>query len=158
MTKIPVFVAVAALLVVLGIGMYVTDFTAYLGNNPATCNNCHVMDATYENWFHAPHERWAKCSDCHLPHENVFAYYYIKGKSGMHDVYVFSTGKTPVMIRANEETQEIIQENCIRCHEATVEGVVGEPMPTDRYCFECHRSVAHGERGISLLPYQDTGK
>jgi cytochrome c nitrite reductase small subunit len=27
-------------------------------------------------------------------------------------------------------------------------------MPFDRYCFECHRSVAHGERGISLLPYQ----
>jgi cytochrome c nitrite reductase small subunit len=27
-------------------------------------------------------------------------------------------------------------------------------MEGDRYCFECHRTVAHGERGISLLPYQ----
>jgi cytochrome c nitrite reductase small subunit len=26
-----------------------------------------------------------------------------------------------------------------------------------RYCFECHRGVAHGERGVSILPYQDTG-
>ena len=25
----------------------------------------------------------------------------------------------------------------------------------DRYCFDCHRYVSHGERGISLLPYQD---
>jgi len=25
----------------------------------------------------------------------------------------------------------------------------------DRYCWSCHRSVAHGERGYSLLPYQD---
>jgi hypothetical protein len=28
-------------------------------------------------------------------------------------------------------------------------------MPLDRYCFDCHRTTAHGEGGISLLPYQD---
>jgi cytochrome c nitrite reductase small subunit len=29
-------------------------------------------------------------------------------------------------------------------------------MSGERYCFDCHRDVAHGERGLSLLPYQDT--
>ncbi|MEW5830193.1 MAG: cytochrome c nitrite reductase small subunit [Chloroflexota bacterium] len=157
MTKLPIIVAVAALLVVVGVGMYVTDFTAYLGNNPATCNNCHVMDAAYEGWYHAAHQEWATCADCHTPHAFI-PKYYIKAKSGYHHVTAFAFGNIPNAIRAKTESRDIVQENCIRCHEATVEGVVGEPMPTDRYCFECHRSVAHGERGISLLPYQDLGK
>jgi cytochrome c nitrite reductase small subunit len=32
------------------------------------------------------------------------------------------------------------------------------PMELDRYCFDCHRSAAHGQRGISLLPYQHQEK
>jgi hypothetical protein len=38
------------LLAVLGFFAWVTDAPAYLGHQPATCNNCHVMDAQYENW------------------------------------------------------------------------------------------------------------
>jgi cytochrome c nitrite reductase small subunit len=48
----------------------------------------------------------------------------------------------------------VVQENCIRCHEETVSAMMETSMDTERYCFDCHRSVAHGERGISLLPYQ----
>ena len=29
-------------------------------------------------------------------------------------------------------------------------------MTGERYCFDCHRSAAHGERGISILPYKHT--
>jgi uncharacterized protein YneF (UPF0154 family) len=36
--KLAVIVATIALIAVIGVGMYVTDFTAYLGNNPTTCN------------------------------------------------------------------------------------------------------------------------
>jgi len=151
----PLIISLAALVIALGVFTVVTDAPVYLGSDPNTCNNCHVMDAAYENWFHAPHERWAKCADCHLPHENIFAYYYVKAKSGMHDVYVFSTGTTPVMIRANEETQGILQENCIRCHLDTVESMVESAMPLDRNCWDCHRSAAHGERGISTVPQQE---
>jgi cytochrome c nitrite reductase small subunit len=74
----------------------------------------------------------------------------------MHDVYVFTTGQTPVMIRANEETKEWVQGNCIRCHEAAVEGILMGAQPFDRICWDCHRTVAHGQRGISLIPYQDS--
>jgi cytochrome c nitrite reductase small subunit len=31
-------------------------------------------------------------------------------------------------------------------------------MDAGRFCFECHRSAAHGERGVSVLPYQDKGE
>ena len=36
-------------------------------------------------------------------------------------------------------------------------GVKDPKSEGGRYCFECHRSVAHGQRGISILPYQDKG-
>ena len=155
MTKTPLIVALAAAVIALGVFVFVTDTPAMMGSNAEPCANCHVMDAAYENWFHAPHEKWAECVDCHLPHENVFAYYFAKGKTGMHDVYVFSTGQTPELIRANEETKEWVQHNCIRCHEDAVEFIMAGSQPLDRNCWDCHRNVAHGPRGISIVPQQD---
>jgi cytochrome c nitrite reductase small subunit len=156
MTKAPLLVAIAAAIFALGVFVFVTDTPAMMGSNAETCANCHVMDAAYENWYHAPHEKWTECVDCHLPHENVFAYYFAKGKTGMHDVYVFSTGQTPVMIRANEDTKKWVQGNCIRCHEEAVETIMAGIQPFERACWDCHRNVAHGPRGISITPYQDS--
>ena len=74
----------------------------------------------------------------------------------MHDVYVFSTGQTPDMIRAKPDTQVTIQANCIRCHTDTVEDILAGPQAFDRNCWDCHRSVAHGDRGLSAVPFQDS--
>ncbi len=151
--KLPLFVGIVALLVVIGVGMYVTDFTAYLGNNPSTCNNCHVMDAVYENWYHGGHKLWAACGDCHTPHA-LIPKYFVKAESGYHHVTAFFFGDIPAAIRPRPSSLKIIQDNCVYCHEETVANLIEGPMAFDRYCFDCHRDVAHGERGISLLPYQ----
>ena len=74
----------------------------------------------------------------------------------MRDVYSFTFKTYPAAIRANQQTDEIVQANCIRCHTDTVENILAGPQPFDRYCWDCHRSVAHGERGLSLYPYQDS--
>jgi cytochrome c nitrite reductase small subunit len=111
------------------------------------------MDYVYEGWYHGGHQEWANCNDCHTPHE-LIPKYIVKAKSGYHHVTAFMFGNIPNAIRAKQESREVVQENCIRCHTETVSNLVDNPMPMDRYCFECHRSVAHGERGISLLPYQ----
>lgn len=150
-------IAILALLAVLGVGMYVTDFTAYLGNNPTTCNNCHVMDAVYESWYHGGHRAWATCAECHTPHD-LIPKYLVKAENGFRHVTVFVFGEIPEAIRAKDASKDVVQANCIRCHEDTVSDILDNPMPMDRYCFECHRSVAHGERGISLLPYQHQEK
>ena len=73
----------------------------------------------------------------------------------MKDVYSFTFKTYPDAIRATKQTDEIIQANCIRCHTDTVESIVSGPQPFDRNCWDCHRSVAHGDRGQSLYPYQD---
>jgi cytochrome c nitrite reductase small subunit len=155
MHKYPLYLAIAAAVIAFGVFVFVTNAPAYAGTSPSTCNNCHVMDSQYENWYHAAHAEAATCAECHLPHQNIVAYYLAKARTGMHDVYVFSTGQTPILIRAKPETKHIIQDNCVRCHQATVENIVSGPQAFDRYCWDCHRSVAHGARGISIVPYQD---
>lgn len=151
--RIVLITAIIALLVVIGVALYDLDFTAYLGNNPTTCNNCHVMDAVYEGWYHGAHREWATCNDCHTPHALV-PKYLVKAVSGYHHVTAFTTGNIPDAIRAKQSSDRVIQENCERCHTATIAATNEGMLTTDRYCFDCHRSVSHGERGISLLPFQ----
>jgi cytochrome c nitrite reductase small subunit len=151
--KIALLLGVLALIAVVGVGLYVTDFTAYMGSNPSTCNNCHVMDAVYEGWYHGGHQDWATCNDCHTPHAFI-PKYLVKAQSGYHHVTAFIFGNYPDAIRAKESSRKVVQENCIRCHAETVSNMLDSSMEFDRYCFDCHRSVAHGERGISLLPYR----
>jgi cytochrome c nitrite reductase small subunit len=137
--------------------MWATNFTAYLGNDPTTCNNCHVMDAAYEGWYHAAHRLHADCVDCHTPHAFI-PKYIVKAQSGMNHVFHFTMGSIPVPLRAKPATDRIIQANCIRCHSQTVSMVADGQADAGRYCFSCHTTVAHGSRGISLLPYQDTSR
>lgn len=157
MTKIYLILMALLLVVLAAVGLYITDFTAYLGNNSTTCNNCHVMDAVYEGWFHGAHRQWTTCNDCHTPHE-LIPKYWVKAQSGYHHVTAFISGNYPPDIRAKISSKNIVQENCIRCHEATVYDIADGQMDAGRYCFECHRGVAHGERGISILPYQHSEK
>ncbi len=75
----------------------------------------------------------------------------------MKDVVSFTLKTYPAAIRATAQTDRILQANCIRCHENTVDAVVyGSAQAFDRNCWSCHRGVAHGDRGLSLYPYQDT--
>jgi cytochrome c nitrite reductase small subunit len=157
--KLSLLIAIIALVAVVGVGLVVTHFTDYLGDNPNTCNNCHVMDGVYEGWFHAAHHEWATCTDCHTPHAFI-PHYIVKAESGYHHVTAFTFGNIPDAIHAKESSRKVVQANCIRCHQSTVENIVNGPMAMDfdRNCFDCHRSVAHGERGISLSPYQQQEK
>lgn len=155
MSKFPFVIAAVLAVIALGIFTYTSEALSYMGTDAETCANCHVMNDAYENWFHGPHEKVAECVDCHLPHENPVAYYIEKGRTGMHDVFVFTTGQTPDTIRAKPETKDIIQNNCIRCHETAVQNMLESAQPMDRYCWACHRDVAHSQRGIDLSPYQN---
>ncbi len=155
MSKIPIVAIVVAALA-MGYFAFVTDAVSYGGSAPETCANCHVMDSQYESWYHGAHENWAKCTDCHLPHDNFAVYYAEKGRQGAKDVYAFVTGNIPLAIRASDKTKGIVQENCIHCHEDSVESIVMGAQPFDRYCWDCHRDIAHNARGGSGLPYQDS--
>ena len=132
MFKFQNVIAFAAAVIALGYFVFVSDAAAYGGNAPETCANCHAMDSQYENWYHGAHENFAKCTDCHLPHDNFVVYYAEKGRQGAKDTFAFVTGRIPVAIRANEKTKGIIQANCVHCHEDAAETVVMGAQPFDR--------------------------
>ncbi|HYA43933.1 MAG TPA: cytochrome c nitrite reductase small subunit [Syntrophobacteraceae bacterium] len=109
---------------------------------PDFCVSCHVMEAEYEAWFHEGVHRRIKCVDCHLPHRDAAAYYVWKSIDGLKDMVVFYSGQVPEFIKASEHAQHVLQSNCIRCHETTVENIDNE-----RQCWRCHRRLVHVRSG-----------
>ncbi len=111
--------------------------------SPAFCSSCHVMEAQYEAWFHEGAHRRIKCVDCHLPHRNIAAHYVWKSIDGMKDVVVFYSGQVPETVRISDRGQEVVQKNCIRCHQSFVERI-----DNGRRCWSCHRRLSHIRSGL----------
>jgi len=139
-------------LAVLGVGFFAAIFMV-LGpprllaksEAPAFCAGCHVMEAEYDAWSHAGAHRREMCVDCHLPNQNKTIHYIWKSIDGMKDTVAFYSGRVPERINISSHGQEVVQRNCIRCHESTVAHIDKE-----RLCWQCHRRVAHRGSGQML--------
>ena len=57
-----------------GYAFYYAKGSSYMGNDPATCANCHVMNAHYSAWLAGPHHQVATCNDCHTPAGTISKY------------------------------------------------------------------------------------
>lgn len=112
---------------------------------PLFCSSCHVMESQFEAWFNVGAHRTIRCVDCHLPHENMPAYYVWKSIDGMKDVILFYSGKTPETITISERGRKFVQSNCIRCHSERVAMINQE-----RDCWDCHRFLQHLLAGSRL--------
>lgn len=138
---IPAVLAAAAG-VALGIGAYAFHYAkgaSYLGNDPATCANCHVMGGHYTGWQAAPHHLVATCNDCHTP-ATFPAKYVVKALNGYHHSMAFTLGGYPEHIKARPESSAIVEKNCRRCHAE----LVGDISHGDGVsCIRCHASVGH---------------
>ncbi|MCD8511579.1 MAG: NapC/NirT family cytochrome c [Bacillus sp. (in: Bacteria)] len=88
------------------------------------CSTCHIMERAYETFSNTNHSV-LKCNDCHLPHDNTVSKLTFKAKAGMSHMYMNTLGsnQVPDVIRAKEESTEVVLENCLRCHEPSVENV-----------------------------------
>jgi cytochrome c nitrite reductase small subunit len=139
----PVPLALAVTLgLALGIGAYAFHYakgSSYLGNDPATCANCHVMAGHLAGWQAAPHHLVATCNDCHTP-AGPISKYTVKALNGYHHSMAFTLGGYPENIRARPESREVVEENCRRCHADLVEDVAHSGEVS---CVRCHASVGH---------------
>ena len=106
--------------------------------SPAFCAGCHVMGDQHAAWSHAGAHRRIRCVDCHLPNGNPVEHYVWKSIDGMKDVIAFHSGQVPDPIKLSGHGAEVVQANCIRCHEATV-----ARMDQTRQCWGCHRQLRH---------------
>ena len=133
---------------------------SYLSDKPETCMNCHIMAPQYATWSHSSHREVTNCNDCHVPHDNVFRKYFFKAKDGMRHSRIFTMRAEPQVIFIKDAGIEVVQENCIRCHEnlltdAKLKLITQEfdHFRSERLCWECHREVPHGRvNSISSVP------
>jgi len=141
--------------VVGGFGAFTFDYGegfSYLGHEPETCVNCHIMRPQYDSWRNAGHRHVATCQDCHVP--TAFVPWLIaEADNGYRHSKGFTFQDFPEPIRINKRNSEILQANCIRCHGDTVHALVGGSRSPDVAggavsCVHCHRGAGHGERYV----------
>jgi cytochrome c nitrite reductase small subunit len=155
-------VALGAAVALLALVFHVSRASSYLSDNPATCVNCHVMATQYATWFHSRHRQVATCNDCHVPHDNVVRHYAFKAADGARHAFMFTFRLEPQVIRIHAAGQRVVQENCIRCHQAAVHAtaltaVRGDDVQAEDglRCWACHRETPHGRvRGLAAVPYE----
>lgn len=161
--KIPILLALGVFAGFSAYTLYLSRFYSYLGEEPKTCVNCHIMGPQYASWVHSSHRSYTNCNDCHVPHNNVFNKYYFKGKDGMRHATMFTLRLEPQVIIIKEAGREVVQQNCKRCHNHTIEnqhigfvisGHGHKNSLNDRKCWDCHRETPHGSvNSISSAPF-----
>lgn len=156
------YVAIILLATSVGLGFFMAreaKIFSYLSEDPQACVNCHVMTSVYNSWMHSSHREWAKCNDCHVPHNNIVNKYFFKAKDGLFHASVFTARAEPDVMFMREASQEVVQENCLRCHVQQVtqvkyDGYLADHRSnrTERKCWSCHKEVPHGRlHGITTV-------
>jgi len=135
---------VAALTIGAAVGLGLFTFvyargSSYLGNDPASCANCHVMNEHYAAWQKSSHHAVAVCNDCHAPPSGI-AKYWVKAVNGYYHSYAFTTGDFVDPIRITPRNREVTEAQCRRCHASLVE-TMGHSQGLS--CTRCHDSVGH---------------
>ena len=120
---------------------------SYFSTDPAACANCHIMRPQYDAWQKSSHHTVASCVDCHLP-RGFLGKYLAKASNGWHHSKGFTTQEFVEPIRIKSGNADILQANCLRCHEQIVHQLVaGARAARDAVqCVHCHSTVGHGER------------
>jgi cytochrome c nitrite reductase small subunit len=133
-----------------GIGGYTFVYArgaSYMGNDPATCANCHVMQDHLDAWVKSTHRAVATCNDCHAPHD-IVGKYATKARNGLLHSIAFTSGNFPDPLRIKPFNLRVTEENCRHCHAGLVmELDHGGARAEDRLeCTRCHDEVGHPRR------------
>lgn len=139
--------------VVGGFGAFTFDYGegfSYLGHEPETCVNCHIMRPQYNSWRNAGHRHVATCQDCHVPQAFV-PWLLAEADNGYRHSKGFTFQDFHEPIRITPRNSRILQDNCIRCHGAMVHELVAGSRTKNTAdgglsCVHCHGGAGHGER------------
>lgn len=110
--------------------------------SPEFCGGCHAMTEHTMTWQVSNH-RGIECIECHLPNDGFVSHFTAKVKSGVVDAYYQTIGNVPLDIEITAEGKEYLLDNCLRCHEATVEGT--SMITEGKDCTTCHRDLVHNK-------------
>jgi cytochrome c nitrite reductase small subunit len=133
-------VAATAVGAAIGLGLFTFVYAkgaSYLGNDPASCANCHVMQEHYQAWRVSSHHTVAVCNDCHAPPGGI-AKYWVKAVNGYNHSYAFTTGDFVEPFRITPRNRAVTEAQCRRCHAEIVSAMGTSP---DISCIRCHDAV-----------------
>jgi cytochrome c nitrite reductase small subunit len=159
--RFPVVILSAVFFGLVFLVLYIGNATSYLSDNPTACVNCHVMTTQYISWQKSSHARVATCNDCHVPQDNIIRTYAFKATDGLRHTTMFTFRLEPQVIRIKEAGINVVQENCVRCHERMIEStsIINKVTLETRshgegkFCWDCHRETPHGKvKSLSAFP------
>ncbi|OEF96730.1 cytochrome c3 family protein [Desulfuribacillus alkaliarsenatis] len=109
------------------------------------CSSCHVMNEVVRTHQISTHANLT-CNDCHAPHD-ILSKIPFKAKAGAKDIYINTFGEVSDVIQSTSKTKEIVNQNCLNCHDMTNKNVA---MDAKDFCIDCHQTVPHfGKKPIS---------
>ncbi|MGD8720057.1 MAG: cytochrome c nitrite reductase small subunit [Candidatus Zixiibacteriota bacterium] len=135
--------AVAAIGAAVGLGAFTFVYArgySYLSNDPEVCVNCHVMRDNYDSWTASSH-RGETCNECHVPH-GLVGKYAAKAESGFRHSWAFTFEDVQVL-RANERSREMLNENCMQCHAGMTAAICANETDLPMDCIRCHSGAGH---------------
>lgn len=138
------FLLLAGALLYAGFG-----FSMKATDQPEFCGSCHVMYEAVRTHQMSVHAKLA-CNECHAPQE-IAPKIVFKARAGAKDVYQASLGDVFDVIHALENTKQVVNDSCTRCHAMTTINVAEKVAEAKENCTGCHRSVPH----MSKLPISE---
>lgn len=127
------------------------------------CGSCHTMApmvAAYRADVHGgdhPQGVRAKCTQCHIPDDNVAVYILTKARFGLHDAWAQMTYDLDAIDwhakRAHRELY-VFDSACLGCHKELQQATMSQPAAfvahrpyflgeTQMKCVSCHSHVGH---------------
>lgn len=145
-------IALVVLCVTVGAFVGLSGFTfvyahgaSYLSNDPAACNNCHVMRDHFDAWQKSSHHAFATCNDCHVP-KDVVGKYWTKLDHGYRHSKGFTFQDFHEPIRIKDSSLSVVEHNCVRCHTVAASEITMHAIGPgeESNCIHCHSGIGHG--------------
>ena len=148
-TKVTMLLATGIALVigaVMGLGSFTFIYAkgaSYLGNDPASCANCHVMRDHLDAYMKSSHRSVATCNDCHTP-PGLVPKYLTKAEHGFFHSLAFTTGNFHDPIEIKDRSRRVTENACRKCHQDIVQEIdTRTTHGGSMSCIRCHASVGH---------------
>lgn len=131
----------------IGLGGYTFIYAkggSYLGNDPASCANCHVMQNHLDAWVKSSHRSVATCNDCHTP-SGLIPKYFTKAEHGFFHSLAFTTDNFHEPIQISDRSRAVTEKACRKCHQEVVHAIETIPQSAkeELACIRCHSDVGH---------------
>lgn len=169
-TKISILLIVAGLIIggSLAIG---TNVLFHCTSTNESCNSCHIHPDSYTSWKKSVHYNSTggvstDCVECHLPPSGTREYYTAKVKTGLKDIWSYTTkDSSEINWAAKNELEHaqkfVYNKSCVKCHTSIFPARLSDDGVTahlyyeenaeklDLQCISCHLNVGHYDPNYS---------